>query len=513
MVTTVHLVGRAVTTAEDEAFQQHLWDRRGHQAGSRAKMFVDSFWSETFSRLCAIVGSADTRPDFIIGDYQCEAAKDVAIEYGVPYAAMFPQFPWFVPAPHVPGMSGLHERAVCTEGASWCDRLWEMSFPCRRASELIKIVRHIRAIRRESGLRRMPNEGLPDYLVLVNSFEGFEIARDLSPNCAAVGPLLAHDYPGLPDTSLRFLAERRRVAYVAFGTHVMVDLATMERLARALADNLDGDDLDGVILALSHRTRDRLQIPPGSRLEDIVEHRDDRWHVLGFAPQRAILEHPSTVVFVTHAGASSAMEALFHGTPMVSLAVYGDQLSNALRLERAGVGRRVGTATFSAAEMCRAVRDVVRDEDGSIARNVLRLRRIAHIASRRRHRAADLIEEHLYDWELRHEEAGSGSGSGTGTGTPATPRPMHLQSPSARLSWVKLYNLDIWLPLLALLVTPALLLRQVMTDASRSVAALVMLGVTSVPFAVFVLFSTNFPTLLDPAKVFNASNDRKPGTT
>lgn len=478
MVTKVHLVGREITPAEDDAFYQHLWDIRGGQAGSHAKAFVDSYWAGTFSGLCALAADAITRPDFIIGDFQCEAAKDAAIEHGIPYGVVFPQFPWLIPTPHVPGLCGLHERAVCTEGARWVDRLWEVTFPYRRAPDLVKIWRSNKAIRWAAGLRRMPQDGVPDYIALVNSFEGFEIARDLPPNCAAVGPLLADTYPALDSGTEAFLGARKRVAYVAFGTHVMIDQATLDKLVSALTELMAEGLLQGVILSLSRKTRGRLQMAPGSRLHDLAEqHKDADWRVLDFAPQRAILAHGSTAVFITHGGASSTQEGLFHGTPMVCVAVYGDQLSNALRIERAGVGARVAITDLSAGGLAKAARGVLRDEDGGVARNVLRLQRIARVAARRKERGADLIEEHLYDWELRQDGA------------------MHLQPASRRLSWIKLHNVDIWVPLLLVAATPALVLPRA-----------VLVAVLVLALSVGVL-AARFNTLTDLARIFSSSRE------
>lgn len=498
MVTKVHACGRRITDDEEAAFHTHLWGIRGRQAGAEAKAFVDSFWPETFSRLCEIASCAETRPDFIIGDYQCEAAKDAAIEHGIPFAVFFPQFPWMIPAPHVPGLCGLHERAICTEGASWSDRLWEMTFPLRRAPELVKIWRRNKAMRWKSGLRRMPQDGVPSYVALVNSFEGFEIARELPPNCAAVGPLLADEYAGLDGLTHEFL-EGRRAAYVAFGTHVMIDLATVEKLASGLSRLIADGLLGGVVLSLSPRTRSRLQVRSGSVLEDIVENRNHGWHVVEYAPQRAILSHPSTVLFLTHAGASSVQEGIFHGKPMISLAVWGDQLSNALRIERSGVGRRLSISCFTASDLHRVAGSVLRDEDGSIARNVLRLRRIAHVASRRKQRAADMIEEHLYDWELRHQKVGADPPQWKAL------QPMHLQPPSARLSWVKLHNLDIWLPIFAFLAIPAIVLLQTIAEASRPTASLVTLVVLSVS-VILVAFFDKFNRLTDLARISSQSH-------
>jgi hypothetical protein len=150
-----------------------------------------------------------------------------------------------------------------------------------------------------------------------------------------------------------------------------------------------------------------------------------------FAPQRAILAHPSTKLFLTHGGGSSANEATFHGVPVVAIGYFFDQLCNSVRLRDAGVGISLDKSTFDSAELAGAIRDVLADKSGSIRRNVLRMKRIARAASHRKHYAADMIEEVMYDQELRLQ-----SGKEL--------RPMHLQTADARMPLWKVNNWDMW---------------------------------------------------------------------
>lgn len=53
-------------------------------------------------------------------------------------------------------------------------------------------------------------------------------------------------------------------------------------------------------------------------------------------PQTAVLAH--TDVFITHVGANSMHEALFHGVPLVCVPHFGDQPQNAQRVVAAGAG-------------------------------------------------------------------------------------------------------------------------------------------------------------------------------
>ena len=51
-----------------------------------------------------------------------------------------------------------------------------------------------------------------------------------------------------------------------------------------------------------------------------------------WAPQNDVLAHPATKVFVTHGGANSVYEAVWHGTPIVALPIFAEQPNNAAKV-------------------------------------------------------------------------------------------------------------------------------------------------------------------------------------
>lgn len=166
-------------------------------------------------------------------------------------------------------------------------------------------------------------------------------------------------------------------------------------------------------------------------LHHILAGQNPDWLMAKWVPQRAILSHASTVMYLTHCGGSSTMEAAWHGVPVLCMPVDGDQLGNGKRLAAAGVGVYLDKDTFSARELGQGIAALVRDADGHFARNVLRLRRLAHVNARGKEIAASMIEETIYDRELS-------SGDNP-------PRPWHLQTCDTRMSWVRRTNWDLWL--------------------------------------------------------------------
>ena len=71
--------------------------------------------------------------------------------------------------------------------------------------------------------------------------------------------------------------------------------------------------------------------------------------ILNWAPQKLILCHEATSVFVSHCGWNSTMESLVGGVPVAAWPVVSDGKMNALSLAQIGTGVLIeGTETKSA---------------------------------------------------------------------------------------------------------------------------------------------------------------------
>ncbi len=106
-----------------------------------------------------------------------------------------------------------------------------------------------------------------------------------------------------------------------------------------------------------------------------------------FLPQPSIL--PMVDLVITHGGNNTVTECFHYGKPMILLPLFWDQYDNAQRVHETGFGVRLGTYSFSEAEMDAAIARLLGD-DGLKAR-------LAAISARLQAdpgtvRAADLIE-------------------------------------------------------------------------------------------------------------------------
>lgn len=364
--------------------------------------------------------------------------------------------PWLLaPQEWIPGVPGTQTRCLTSEHASMYDRLFEQTYFLRYAPNLIDLYRWTKKLRQANGVKMMPSlKPQPDHIHLVNSFFGLEPAKPVPPLVFPAGPILSDSWISLDADLEDFLRDRTSVAYVAFGTHVILSFEVIQKILQGLGDAMRDGHIDGVVWAFRAAARKQFthldkEIVPrinGTSALELLQNRHPSWLFLENAPQRAILDHNSVTLFFTHAGPSSANEALYHGVRMVSMAIYGDQIHNSMRLVEAGVAVSIDKHTFTAEQISSCIATIVIDADGEFRRNVRRMQRIAYVACRRKQAAADLIEEHIYDWGLRYErERTEGSLSDLNGGRGRELRPMHLQTADARMSWLKATNMDEYL--------------------------------------------------------------------
>ncbi|KAM5588674.1 UDP-glycosyltransferase 72E1-like [Rosa sericea] len=205
-----------------------------------------------------------------------------------------------------------------------------------------------------------------------------------TPTIHPIGPLTKDKDADVESELLKWLDKQPcdSVVYVSFGSGGTLSAEQMTELAHGLelsgkrflwvarpprADDASGSffeaGVDGALTALylpdgfSERTR-------GSGLVTAT-----------WAPQVAVLSHPSVCGFVTHCGWNSVMESLVHGVVMVAWPLYAEQKMNARALVEMGVAVRPeagGDGVVGRREVERVVRMVVEGEEGKKMRRSVR---------------------------------------------------------------------------------------------------------------------------------------------
>jgi MGT family glycosyltransferase len=115
--------------------------------------------------------------------------------------------------------------------------------------------------------------------------------------------------------------------------------------------------------------RAHVVVSAGASYERLAPRSDARVRVFRSVPQLAVLDVVDVVV--THGGNNTVQECLAAGRPMVVVPFGGDQIDNARRVERLGVGRCVRVEELTAKALAHAIEQVSSAEH---ARRALALR-------------------------------------------------------------------------------------------------------------------------------------------
>lgn len=378
----------------------------------------------------------------IIGDYFVEALKDIRAEHNdLPVAVVWPQIPYFMGAyPWIPREPDFQvkETPISKSVSMWA-HMKNQLVVFKTIPVILKHISRTKTTRRKAEINPMVRRyKKPDYLVLVNSFFGLEPPRDLPPLVSAVGPILADEYPGLDDKYAEFLKQHKRTIYIALGTNVALPHCQFREITEGLITAIDDGLLDGVIWSIGKNAcqfldRSELFTIKGNQLAlgELLGGGHADWLFPDFAPQRSILDHDNTRIYFTHGGGSSANEGTYHMTPMIVSAFSSDELDIAAKLEGSGCAEILRESKFTSTDVHGKIKTIIEDTQGSYVRNTERLSRIARVASRRKHLAADLVEELIYDTEGRFVNG-------------KEMQPMHLQTADMRMPAYKAKNWDMY---------------------------------------------------------------------
>ncbi|KAL9540944.1 hypothetical protein PS6_010526 [Mucor atramentarius] len=278
---------------------------------------------------------------------------------------------------------------------------------------------------------------------LFNSAWGFEFGRPIGPLIEMVGPIVPEKTMKKLTPALDiFLSTHKKIAYVAFGQLVKVNASDITLILTGLLEAYEAKQLDGIIWATrgidrglfptAIVTRSNVTYPVHTFFNRQKGPLDNAIHFIDWAPQLAILSHPSTRVFVTHGGTGSIQEAYFGGVRLIVYPFFVDQIPNAITVEKFGTGMRLDYRSTQQ-EANALIDKVVRDELGQFQEKVDKFKALTQIKSKHGAlRGADVVEEVLFT----HEHGVLN----------------HRMDAKTRVSWIKAHNLDMYAVLISIVV-------------------------------------------------------------
>lgn len=159
-------------------------------------------------------------------------------------------------------------------------------------------------------------------------------------------------------------------------------------------------------------------------------HFSDNIKLMKWLPQRDLLAHPQTRLFITHCGLNAMFEAAYSGVPVIAAPMSGDQMNNAAKLvDHTRMGVKVDMFSLTSDSLYDAIQTVLGSAD------------YTHNALQTQMRIQDQplnIDKRInywVDYVIRYEGA------------------THLRSSARKLSLLQYYSIDVILALLAIVGT------------------------------------------------------------
>ncbi|XP_071362340.1 UDP-glucuronosyltransferase 2C1-like isoform X2 [Trachinotus anak] len=235
----------------------------------------------------------------------------------------------------------------------------------------------------------------------------FDFPRPTMPNVVYIGGFQCKPAQPLPADLEEFVQSA--------GEHGVI-IMTLGTLVNALPKDV-ADEIASVFAKMPQKV--------------IWRHKGDRPSTLGnntlivdWMPQKDLLGHPQTKVFVAHGGTNGVQEAIYHGVPVLGIPLFFDQYDNLLRLQERGAGKIIQLSDVNGERFEQGVKEVLHED--SYRQNMQRLSRL--------HRDQPLppMDQAIFwvEYVMRHK------------GAP------HLRTEAYKMPWYSYYCVDVVLLLL-----------------------------------------------------------------
>ncbi|XP_054881211.1 UDP-glucuronosyltransferase 2C1-like [Poeciliopsis prolifica] len=237
----------------------------------------------------------------------------------------------------------------------------------------------------------------------------FEFPRPTMPNMVYIGGFQCKEAQPLPDELEEFMQSS--------GDHgvVVMSLGT-------LVSALPSDITEAIAAAFAELPQKVIWRFVGDKPSSLGKNTK----LVNWLPQKDLLEHPKTKVFIAHGGTNGMYEAICHGVPVLGLPLLFDQFDNLLRLKVRGAARVVEVRSLTKDNFLEALKDIL--ENASYRENIQRLSQL------HRDRPMSPVDTAIFwiEYVIRNKGAS------------------HLRSTGFNLPWYSYFCLDVTVFLLAI---------------------------------------------------------------
>uniref|UniRef100_A0A1I7V678 UDP-glucuronosyltransferase n=1 Tax=Loa loa TaxID=7209 RepID=A0A1I7V678_LOALO len=188
--------------------------------------------------------------------------------------------------------------------------------------------------------------------VLTNTDPLFHISRPTIHKMLELGGLALPKSKPLNKDWLTIMNQRKAVVLVSFGT-ITLSCWMPNKTKQALLEVFD--NFPNVTFIWKYE-KDEHQIT--DRHPNVIT---SKW-----LPQSDLLAHTNLIAFLTHGGMNSITETLNYGKPVVVVPLFGDQMQNAVLVERSGFGIKLSLSELAIKKKTRdAINNIIYDKSYS----------------------------------------------------------------------------------------------------------------------------------------------------
>ncbi|CAG8544520.1 5786_t:CDS:2, partial [Cetraspora pellucida] len=269
--------------------------------------------------------------------------------------------------------------------------------PIRSISEMWSSIDALNELRSTVGIRPVHNpfERMKNSLFLVNTFFGLEVPHPLPPLVQEIGPVMQDKYPLITPKLSSFISSHSQILYISFDPNTFIRPERNIILLHSILESIQKGLIDGAIWyspSFSEEfisTKITLSDEKTVSISDLLLNKHPDLLFTKSNSQFSILNQTNVKLFLTTGDITTSYESLYTGTPMLILPVSFDQLSNSEKLVGLGVALTLPTY-FSAAKVIKNIEEILNDVN--IQKNLKKTKLLVRINSKRKHRAADLME-------------------------------------------------------------------------------------------------------------------------
>ncbi|GMI73118.1 hypothetical protein like AT3G02100 [Hibiscus trionum] len=293
--------------------------------------------SELRKLLKKINGFEDDKISYVIADVNMGWALDIAAEFGIPGVAFWPASAFLLAL--LFSTNNLFDDQIIDENGTPIngEKTIQLSpnTPAMHPNNFLwTSLGDLATQKKVFELTEKNNKAVEnvEWLICNTTFDLEPGAFSLIPEILPIGPLsatnklepLTGSFWPEDETSLKWLDQQQpgSVIYVAFGSFTVFDPTQFQELALGL--ELSNRPFLWVV---------RPDMTEGTQCEELYPKGfktrvKNRGKMVGWAPQRAVLAHPSIACFISHCGWNSTVEGLSNGVPFLCWPYFADQFIN-----------------------------------------------------------------------------------------------------------------------------------------------------------------------------------------